>query len=109
MSSINFGSLLGPFISGDLSKPENSIWIVYSAVIIETVSSAKHITDLWSWVSSEVKDEKKQLIIARRIREGLLKASPLAGFPKAGPRISLTLQALTIHRGSTHLRPSVLQ
>ena len=109
MSSVDFGSLLDPFISGDLSKPETSIWIVYAAVIIETVSSAKHITDLWSWVSNEVKEENKQLILARRIREGLLKASPLAGFPKAGPGIPLTLQALTIHRGSTHLRPSVLQ
>jgi hypothetical protein len=86
MSSVNFKSLLGPFVSGDVSTTENSIWIVYAAVIIETVSSAKHVTGLWNWVSSEVKDEKKQLIIARRIREGLLKTSPLAGFPKVRRR-----------------------
>jgi hypothetical protein len=82
MSSLNFNTIISPFVSGDLSTAENSIWIVYAAVIIETVSSAKHITELWNWVSSEVKTEDKQLIVARRIREGLLKTSPLAGFPK---------------------------
>jgi len=82
MASVNFKSIISPLISGDLSKPENSIWLVYAAVIIETVSSAKHITDLWKYVDSEVKCEDAQLGIARRIREGLLKASPLAGFPK---------------------------
>ena len=82
MSSLDFGSILSPFVSGDLSTPENSIWIVYAAVIIETVSSAKHITKLWDYVSGAVKEEAKQLVIARRIREGLLKSSPLAGFPK---------------------------
>lgn len=92
MSSVNFKSILGPYVLGDLSTPENSIWIVYAAVIIESISSAKHITELWNWVSSEVKDEKKQLLLARRIREGLLKSSPLAGFPKAGTRIYSTNQ-----------------
>jgi hypothetical protein len=87
MSSVNFKSILAPFISGDLSTPENSIWLVYAAVIIETVSSAKHINELWNYVSTEVKGEDKQLAITRRIREGLLKTSPLAGFPKVSPRI----------------------
>lgn len=83
MSSIDFKSILDSFVSGDLSKPENSIWVVYAAIIIETVSSAKHITELWDYVVTAVKEvEAKQVIIARRIREGLLKTSPLAGFPK---------------------------
>ena len=90
MSSLNFNAIISPFVSGDLSTPENSIWIVYAAVIIETVSSAKHIAELWDWISSEVKSEDKQLIIARRIREGLLKNSPLAGLPKV--RLLLNFQ-----------------
>jgi hypothetical protein len=82
MSSINFAAILSDFVTGDLSTPENSIWIVYTAVIIETVSSAKHITELWYYVSTRIRDETNQLTVARRIREGLLKTSPLAGFPK---------------------------
>jgi len=85
MPEIDFKKLLTPIVSdddGDISIPENSVWLVYAAVIIETVSSAKHITELWKYISNEVSDEKKQLTIARRLREGLLKTSPLAGFPK---------------------------
>ena len=83
MPSIDFKSILAPFVSGDLVQPENSVWVVYAAVIIETVSSAKHITELWDYVVTDVKEvPDKQLVIARRIREGLLKTSPLAGFPK---------------------------
>jgi len=82
MASVDFKSILSPLVSKDLSKPDSSVWLVYSAVIIETVSSPKHISELWKYVASEVRDEQKQLKIARRIREGLLKTSPLAGFPK---------------------------
>lgn len=82
-SPVDFNSLLTKnFVTGNFSKPENSIWLVYTAVIIETVASASHITELWNYIASEVKDEDKQVIIARRLREGLLKTSPLAGFPK---------------------------
>jgi len=84
MSSVDFKSILFPLVSKDLSEPDSSVWIVYAAVIIETVSSSKNISDLWKYVVSEEKDEDKQLGIARRIREGLLKTSPLAGFPKVG-------------------------
>ena len=82
MSSVDFQSVLLPFVSGDLSRPDNSIWLVYSGVIVETISSASHVNELWKYVARNVKDENKQLIIARRLREGLLKTSPLAGFPK---------------------------
>jgi len=86
MSSVDFKSTLSPLVSGDLGQPENSIWIVYAAAIIETIGSAKHITDLWNYVAAELKDvPDKQIQVARRIREGLLKCSPLAGFPKVLP------------------------
>ena len=82
MASVDFKSILSPLVEKDLSEPNSSVWLVYSAVIIETVSSPKHISQLWKYIASEVADEQKQLKIARRIREGLLKTSPLAGFPK---------------------------
>ena len=83
MVSVDFKSVPSSFVSGDLSSPENSVWLVYAAVIIETISSAEYINELWKYISQEVKDERKQLTIARRLREGLLKTGPLAGFPKA--------------------------
>ena len=83
MSTVDFKSILSPLISGDIAEPENSIWVVYAAVVVEAVASAKHITDLWNYVAAEQKDvPDKQIPVARRIREGLLKCSPLAGFPK---------------------------
>jgi len=86
MSPIDFKSILSPLISGDLAQREDSIWIVYAAVIIESVASAKHITELWNYVAAELKDvPDEQIAVARRIREGLLKCSPLAGFPKVFP------------------------
>jgi hypothetical protein len=82
MSSVDFKSIISPLVSKHISEPDSSVWIVYAAVIIETVSSPKNITDLWKYVVGEERDEDKQLKIVRRIREGLLKTSPLAGFPK---------------------------
>jgi len=82
LPSVDFKPLLDPLISGDITSPSNSIHLVYAAVIIETIASASHITELWKYVLTQVKDEDAQLKIARRIREGLLKTSPLAGFPK---------------------------
>jgi len=82
MPAVNFDTTISPLVSGDISAQENSVWLVYAAVIVETIASASHITELWKYVVSQVTDETKQLTIARRLREGLLKTSPLAGFPK---------------------------
>jgi len=82
MAPVDFHSTLSPFVSGNLASTENSIWLVYAAVIIETVSSPNYITELWKSITTEVKDDEEQLKIARRLREGLLKTSSLAGFPR---------------------------
>jgi len=103
MSPLDFKSTLSPLVSGDLGQAENSIWVVYAAAIIETVGSAKHITELWNYVAAELKDvPDKQIQVARRIREGLLKCSPLAGFPKVLPHCVDKQAHLTIDRASTH-------
>jgi hypothetical protein len=46
MSTVNFKDVLAPVTAGELTTPQNSIWLVYAAVIIESVASAKHITEL---------------------------------------------------------------
>jgi len=81
---------------------------VYFAVVLETVCSLStlshligislHLTsppneihqfareklvgDLWRYLATVLPDEQDQLRAARRLREGLLKASPLVGFPR---------------------------
>ena len=82
MAPVDFDSILSPLMSGSIAAPGNSIWLVYAVVIIETVSSPDHITELWKFIVSHAKDDGVQLKIARRLREGLLKTSPLAGFPR---------------------------
>lgn len=71
-----------------------------SAVVIETVASPSHITELWKYVAGQVKEEQEQLKIARRLREGLLKTSPLAGFPKANSPGRIDFLSLTRARAS---------
>jgi hypothetical protein len=97
MSSVDFKSILSSLTSGDLSTPENSIWLVYAAVIVETIASASHITVLWKYIDSQERDKDKQLTIARRIRDGLLKTSPLAGFPRVRLHIILSLFVFQPH------------
>lgn len=88
MSSVDFKTILSSYVSGDLAEPQNSVWLSYAGVIVETISTASHITELWNYIASEVNDEEKQYLIARKIREGLLKTSPLAGFPRVCPKCS---------------------
>ena len=107
MSSVEFKSILSQIVSGDLSSPENSVWLVYAAVIVETISPASQITELWKYIARQVKDEDKQLTIARRLREGLLKTSPLAGFPRVSNTYSeLGTNVLSPNQFKGHKLPS---
>ena len=48
LTMANLKAILSPdFVPSDLSAPENSIWLVYAAVIIEPVAKSTHITELW--------------------------------------------------------------
>ncbi len=85
MSQVSFKINLSKYMSGDLSKPENSAWLVYAVVIVEEVGSASYITELWKYVQENVKDEGNQLTATSRIRKVFLKGSPLVGFPKVSP------------------------
>ena len=55
---------------------------VYVAVILESLARESNVPDLWFWLSQQFATDDDQIILARRLREGLLKASVLVGFPR---------------------------
>ena len=64
------------------SSLENSPSYVYFAVILETFAKERLVGKLWRRLVEFVPGHEEQLHVARRMREGLLKASPLVGFPR---------------------------
>jgi len=77
---IDFKLLSSQYVTA--TPPAQSPWYVYVGAIIEATASPQYIGDLWRYLSTEFKDQETQLQVARRLREGLLKTSVLAGFPR---------------------------
>lgn len=69
-----------PHPQGPLS-PTNPVY-VYAAVILESLGKESHVADVWFSIAERFTTEADQLVLARRLREGLLKASVLVGFPR---------------------------
>ena len=55
---------------------------VYTAVILESLGKESHVGDVWFYLAERFTTEEDQMVLARRLREGLLKASVLVGFPR---------------------------
>lgn len=55
---------------------------VYFGIILETFGKEKLVAGLWEHLARVLPKHEDQLLMARRLREGLLKASPLVGFPR---------------------------
>lgn len=55
---------------------------IYTCVILESLARETLVEHLWRYVNQRYSSELDQLFIARRLREGLLKASVLVGFPR---------------------------
>jgi hypothetical protein len=89
-SSIDFARLRHDYVQSQQQEPKEQIWYVYAAVIIESVAPPSHIAELWKYLTTLCNDHDDLVFVARRLREGLLKASPLAGFPKASPSLILS-------------------
>lgn len=70
-----------PHPQGPLS-PTNPGY-VYIAVILESLGKESNVSDVWLHLAEQFTTEADQAILARRLREGLLKASVLVGFPRA--------------------------
>lgn len=68
---------------------EYSVAYVYSGVALLAFGEEKRIPELWQQIAQAHADsEAAQVAAAKRLREGMTKASPLVGFP----RVSLFLQ-----------------
>lgn len=66
---------------------------VYFGAILETFAKEKLIGRLWRHLAELAPSREEQLLIARRLREGLLKASPLVGFPRVSGYV-LTIRGI---------------
>lgn len=63
--------------------PEYSIAPVYAGVALLAFGEEKRIPELWQQMARlHASNEATQVTAATRLREGLVKASPLVGFPR---------------------------
>ena len=69
-----------PYHQGPLS-PTNPAY-VYAAVILESLGKELPVGGVWFYLAERFVTEEDQMVLARRLREGLLKASVLVGFPR---------------------------
>lgn len=60
----------------------DSPWYVYAGLVFQTNDQMSLIGPLWSYVESQTSKKEDQIAKARKLREALLKASSLVGFPK---------------------------
>lgn len=57
-------------------------WYVYAALVFQVNDRMDLIGPTWNRVKSTTPGTEKQVVKARKLREALLKASVLVGFPK---------------------------
>lgn len=62
-------------------SPTNPVY-VYIVVILQSLGKELLVEDVWFYLAARFTNEEDQTTLARRIREGLLKASGLVGFPR---------------------------
>ena len=77
-------------------------WYCYAAVVFQVHDKMELIGQTWRFVLEDTEGEDNQLRVARQMREALLKASALVGFPKVRHLNSHKLRkVLTFSRAST--------
>lgn len=59
-----------------------SPWYVYAILIFQANDHMDLIGTTWDYVRSQTSNEDELIVKARKMREALLKASVLVGFPK---------------------------
>ena len=63
-------------------KIEGFPWYCYAALVFQVHDKMDLVGQTWDAVLQHTKEEDDQLKVARQMREALLKASVLVGFPK---------------------------
>lgn len=61
---------------------ETSSWYVYAGLIFQVNDRMDLIGQIWKYIASKTPTLDEQVNKGRKLREGLLKASVLVGFPK---------------------------
>ncbi|KAF2771410.1 hypothetical protein EJ03DRAFT_268607 [Teratosphaeria nubilosa] len=56
-------------------------WYVYAALVFQINDKMDLVGETWKAAHDRAQDQDKQFTVARKLREGLLKASVLVGFP----------------------------
>lgn len=69
----------------------NDSWFVYAGLIFQANDRMDYIGKTWEYVLKHTESQEEQVIKARKLREALLKASVLVGFPK-GINACMTLR-----------------
>lgn len=78
----------------DSRGQEYGVWYVYAGCSLLCFAKEKQVGELWKQLTGIIGDDDTKLATAaRRLREGLLKSSPLVGFP----RVSHLPPSDTIH------------
>lgn len=72
-----FEKLEQAFPGGDVST-----WYVYAALVLQAHDCMDVIGQIWNYVVSKTATLEEQVRKGRKMREAMLKASVLVGFPK---------------------------
>ena len=83
-------------------------WYCYAAVVFQVHDKMELIGQTWRFVLEHTEGEDNRVRVARQMREALLKASALVGFPKVRLLINHNSQFHKLYTGLTHSRASML-
>lgn len=83
LTSSDFNDIVELYPYVPRSSVQNPAFI-YVGVVLESLAkeSLVLVENLWQYITEKHPSESDQIFIARRLREGLLKASVLVGFPR---------------------------
>lgn len=86
-----FDKLAGIYLGGSKDFP----WYCYAALVFQVNDQMELVGETWRAVLARTQDQEELLRAARQMRESLLKASVLVGFPKVHMPLLAFLQAQT--------------
>jgi len=69
-------------------------WFIYTGVVLAAIAPHKYISELWNYLYGRHQTSEINLQVARRLREALLKSSPLVGFARGINALSALKSAI---------------
>lgn len=77
------------YVVGIVRVNESLLNLLFQAVTLLAFNKTDNIPELWEVVSSVYAEPEYQVVAARRLREAMMKASILVGFPRVPSRSPL--------------------